>query len=311
MNLVGRLSPAARRWLLLAAWVLATTLLVIAFRTMGWERTIGVLRGARPPWLGVAVLANLSLLALWALQSLLFLPADARVSLRRMLEVTALTTTATNTAPPLLGKAAGVALLAERGGVGAAVALSVLAQHQMVEGVAKVLMLLAASRVAPLAPWMRDAVVGVSIGVAVLAVGLLAVAHRSPRWGAALAALRSPRLLAAGLAISLVMKCAEVFAWFAVERALGASPAPGSPLVALAAVNIASSLGVSPGNIGVYEAAGFFAYSSLGTPGDVALALAVAGHACYLLPLAGTGYLVLTWVELKTFVRRSRVAGNG
>jgi glycosyltransferase 2 family protein len=305
VTLERRLSPTTRRRLLLLAWLVATGLLAASFRAMGWERTVDVLRRASVPWLAAAALANLSLIALWAWQSLVLLPPEVRVGFRRMLGVTALATTATNTAPPLLGKAAGVALLAERGGVGGAVALSLLAQHQVVEGVAKVVMILVAARVAPLAPWMRDALVALTSGVVVLALALVVIARRSARWGAALSALRSPRRLALGLAIALGMKGTEALAWLAVERAFGASPAPGSPFLALAAVNLASSVGVSPGNLGVYEAAGTLAYRSLGVPGDVALALAVAGHACYLLPLAGAGWARRPWAEARAAFGRA------
>jgi hypothetical protein len=293
------------------------------------------------PWLLVAALSNLSILALWAWQSLVFLPDDRRVSFGRMFEVTALTTTATNTAPAFLGQAAGVGLLAERGGVGMAVSLSVLAQHQMVEGIAKLAMLFAAAHVAPLPGWMHDALVGLTIGVVVLIAVLVASAVSSSRqtrrrtvvsethgaseherraqaragrlarvrtfvenWAASLVSLRSPGRFALGLALALAMKLAEAGGWFAVERAFGVSPAPGSAFLALAAVNIASAASASPGNLGVYEAAGFFVYSYLHVSRDVAFALSVAGHLCYLLPLAGTGWILLSVEEVRGLLKR-------
>jgi len=340
-NLLQRLSPAAKRWIALGTWVVATALIAVAFHAIGWQRTVHALRQASVPWLAVAALSNLSILVLWAWQSLVFLPDDCRVSFGRMFEVTALTTTATNTAPAFLGQAAGVGLLAERGGVGMAVALSVLAQHQMVEGIAKLAMLFVAAHVAPLPRWMHDALVGMTIGVVVLIVVLVVSAVSSSRrmrartvvsethgapeherrvrprasrmarlrtflenWAASLVSLRSPGRFALGLLIALLMKLAEAGGWFAVERAFGVSPAAGSPFLALAAVNIASAASASPGNLGVYEAAGFFVYTYLHVPRDVAFALSVAGHLCYLLPLAGCGWLLLSWEEIRGFVRR-------
>jgi len=335
-NVFQRLSPAARRWIAIGTWVVATALIVGAFHAIGWQKTTHALRAASLPWLVVAALSNLSIMLLWAAQSLVFLPRDCRVSFGRMFEVTALTTTATNTAPAFLGQATGVALLAERGGVGMAVALSVFAQHQMVEGIAKLAMLFAAARVAPLPHWMHDALVGMAAAVATLCVVLVAFAAGSSRhtkraaaaaargerraepragrlarlrtfverWSAGLVALRSPGRFAAGLIIALAMKAAEAGGWFAVERAFGVSPAPGSPFLALGAVNLASTLSASPGNLGVYEAAGFFVYTYLHVPRETAFALAVAGHLCYLLPLAGTGYLMLSVKGL--LVRRGR-----
>jgi len=321
-NFFQRLSPAARRWIALGTWVVATALVAVAFHAIGWQKTVHALRQASVPWLLAAALANLSILALWAWQSLVFLPDDCRVSFGRMFEVTALTTTATNTAPAFLGQAAGVGLLAERGGVGMAVSLSVLAQHQMVEGIAKIAMLFAAAHVAPLPKWMHDALVGLTVGVGLLIAVLVASAvsaarrpaHRSvgrlrafvERWAAGLVALRSPRRFALGLAIALLMKLAEAGGWLAVERAFHVAPRAGSPFLALAAVNIASAASASPGNLGVYEAAGFFVYTYLHLPRDVAFALAVAGHLCYLLPLAGCGWVLLSWEEIRGFVRRRR-----
>jgi len=342
-NFFQRLSPAAKRWIALGTWLVATALVAVAFHAIGWQKTVHALRQASVPWLLAAALANLSILALWAWQSLVFLPDGCRVSFGRMFEVTALTTTATNTAPAFLGQAAGVGLLAERGGVGMAVSLSVLAQHQMVEGIAKVAMLFAAAHVAPLPKWMHDALIGLTIGVVLLIGLLVASAVSSSRqtrrqatgsktrgaagherrthgrtgrlarvrtfvesWAASLVALRSPRRFALGLAIALLMKLAEAGGWFAVERAFHVAPRVGSPFLALAAVNIASAASASPGNLGVYEAAGFFVYTYLHVPHDVAFALAVAGHLCYLLPLAGCGWVLLSWEEIRKFVRRDR-----
>jgi hypothetical protein len=326
-------------------WLVATTLVVIAFHAIGWHKTVYALRQASAPWLAAAMLSNLSIIALWAWQSLVFLPDDCRVSYARMFEVTALTTTATNTAPAFLGQATGVAILAERGGVGMAVALSVLAQHQMVEGIAKLAMLFAAAHVAPLPRPMHDALVGLTVGVVVLIVVLFGLSFSSSRrevrkhemvmsethgvpdherrtaprvgriarlrtflenWAASLVALRSPGRFALGLLIALLMKLAEAGGWFAVERAFHVSPAPGSPFLALGAVNVASAASASPGNLGVYEAAGYFVYTYLHVPKDVAFALSVAGHLCYLIPLAGLGYLLLSVEEVRAFVKRRR-----
>jgi uncharacterized membrane protein YbhN (UPF0104 family) len=192
---------------------------------------------------------------------------------------------------------------------------------------------------------MHDALVGMTIGVVVLIVVLVASAISSSRkrkrptvvsethgvpeherrqarrqgklarlrtflenWAASLVSLRSPKRFALGLVIALLMKLAEAGGWFAVERAFGVSPAPGSPFLALAAVNIASAANASPGNLGVYEAAGFFVYNYLHVPRDVAFALAVAGHLCYLLPLAGFGYVLLSAEEVRGFFQRRRAA---
>ena len=50
---------------------------------------------------------------------------------------------------------------------------------------------------------------------------------------------------------------------------------------------------LAPGNLGVYEATVFFIYQYLGIAPEQALALALVQHLCYLLPLAGTGYVFI------------------
>src|SRR5215218_4350756 len=144
-----------RRWVTPVSWLVATAAVAIAFRAVGARRAMTALAGASLPWLALAVLANLGVIALWAWQTWLLAPRAARLRFGRALEVQALTATATNTIPALLGHAAGVALLAGRGGVGTAGALSVLSQHQAVEGLAKLALLGAAALAAPLPAWMR------------------------------------------------------------------------------------------------------------------------------------------------------------
>jgi uncharacterized membrane protein YbhN (UPF0104 family) len=121
------------------------------------------------------------------------------------------------------------------------------------------------------------------------------------RWAAGLEALRAPHRFALALLAALVMKAAEAGGWFAVERAFahggGLLPATlpkASPLLALAAVSLASAISASPGNVGIYELAAFGAYRRLGVGSDAALALAVAGHVCYMLPFVGAGWVILT-----------------
>jgi len=242
--------------------------------------------------------------------------------------------------PALLGHAAGVALLAGRGGVGTAGALSVLSQHQAVEGLTKLAMLGAAALAAPLPAWMRAALGGLAV-VALSFIGVLLVAalrartadpDAAPvpppaadaargarlrafvaRWAAGLEALRAPRRFALAVLSALLMKVAEAGGWLAVERAFaqvpGVLPAglpPASPLLALAAVSLASALSATPGNVGVYEFAASEAYRRMGASSDAALALAVAGHVCYLLPFVGAGYVLLTARELRALLARRR-----
>ncbi|MDF1503613.1 lysylphosphatidylglycerol synthase domain-containing protein [Roseisolibacter sp. H3M3-2] len=155
---LASLSPRARRAVALSAWLVATLLVALALRAVGWRETLDAASRASLPWLAVASACHLGVVALWAWQTWLLLPAAVRARFGRVFEVQAITATAQNTIPAFLGQATGVAVLAERGGAGTAAALSVLAQHSLIEALAKLATLAVAAQVAPLPAWMRRAV---------------------------------------------------------------------------------------------------------------------------------------------------------
>jgi hypothetical protein len=95
-------------------------------------------------------------------------------------------------------------------------------------------------------------------------------------------------------------------AFAGVPDALPATLGDRTPVLALAAVNLASALSVSPGNVGLYEAAAAATYRRAGVATDVALALGVAGHVCYLAAMVGTGYVLLTARQVVAAARRRR-----
>jgi uncharacterized protein (TIRG00374 family) len=334
-----RLSPRARLLLAVAAWLLATALVLLALRAVGGPAALLAVRRARPAWLAAAVACHASIVVLWAWQTHLLLPRRAgvpRVGFGRVFEVQALTATAANTVPAFLGQATGVALLAERAGAGTAGALSVFAQHNVIEGVAKLVMVGVAAQVVPLPPRMRQGIVVLSVATALLVLvlgGATWAVHRRPglaranadagagagaaararallvRWAGSLDALRDPRRLAAAFAAALAMRGAEGLGWWAVERAFDVSPRPGSPALALAATNLASAIPASPGNLGVYEGAAYTAYHVLlGVPRDTAVALALVGHVVYLVPLVGIGWALLSARQLASLRARRRAS---
>ena len=352
-----QLSGRARVGLALGAWLAATALVVVALRAVGWQQALAAVRQANPFWLVVAVCCHASIVFFWAWQTYVLLPRGpdgraapavdgSRVTYARCAEVQALTATASNTVPAFLGQATGVALLAERARLGSAAALSVFAQHNLVEGFAKLGVLFAAAQVAPLPGWMRKSLVVLALVMTAFALALGASAwyarrhharagaglgaalgltpgappaagdRRRPNalarfrafalsWAASLDALRHPGQLLAALALAVAMKAAEAAGWWAVEHAFNVAPRPGSPILALAATNLASAIPASPGNLGVYEGAAFSAYHLLlGVPRETAVALALMGHVCYLVPLVGIGWAILSVQQLRGFRAR-------
>ena len=294
---------------------IASLLLFLCFRRIQWDRAWQELFHIRPSWLFLAVAVNLSIFVFWAAQWKVFLPKAHRVSFGRMIEINALMAMVMNTVPFLAGHALGVFLLAKRERVGSAVALSVMALDQLSEGLAKLSILLLVALLTPLPDWMREGILLVVSGVSLLLVILLffAYRYRNPyepkgdllnvgwnsmwpfitRWAHHLEALRSFRRFFLGLLLAYAMKGAEATAILAVQKGFHLNIPIWSVLLILAGLNVATMVPVTPGNIGVYEATVFFIYQYLGVPPEQALGLALLQHLCYLLPLVGTGYLLV------------------
>lgn len=298
------------RWV--AAWAMASALLVACFQGVGWGEVAPVVARAHPGWLAAAVLANGAILFLWARQWTLFLPPGRAVPYPRMLRVTAVMAMIANSVPFLAGQAAGLHLLATRGRVGHATAVSVTALDQLTEGAAKLTLILLLATLAPLPDGLRPALLGLSLGVAALAVALALLARGSAvpsvlargRLAAAgrfvaevrgaLASVRRPGVLAGGTLLALAMKAAELAGILAVGAALGADVGPAGALLVLVAVNLATMVSLAPANLGVYEGSAFLAWRALGVDPELALGLAVVQHVAYLLPMAGGGWLTVT-----------------
>jgi uncharacterized membrane protein YbhN (UPF0104 family) len=310
------------------AWSVATGLVVLSLGRVDWSAVGGRVAAAHPGWLVAALVANAGILMLWAVQWRLFVPPSRPVSLGRMLDVTAAMALVCNSVPFFAGQVTGLHLLATRGGVGHAAALSVTALDQLAEGTAKLAVLLLLAAVIPLPPDLRSGLLALLVGVTGLAVVLVLLSRRAG-WlrGAARAArtrwigdllrfasegarhlrpLGRPRTVAAGAALALGMKAAEAGGILAVQHALGVTlPLWTVPLV-LASVNLATMVSLAPANLGVYEAAAFVAYRWAGVPAETALGLALIQHLCFLVPMLGCG-----WVAVSLWERGTGRRGHG
>ena len=95
------------------------------------------------------------------------------------------------------------------------------------------------------------------------------------------------------------MKLGEALAILGVQKSFGVDLPIWGALLILAALNLTTLVPLTPGNLGVYEATAFFIYRYLGIGPEQALALALVQHLCFLLPLAGTGYI---FILLRSFI---------
>lgn len=298
------------RWLL--GWGILTALVVGSARSVAWDRVLDAAASAHPGWLALAVVANGAILILATAQWLLFLPVGTRVPPGRMFSILALTTSVSNGGPFLAGHATGIHLLATRGGLGHAGGVSLTVLDQVAEGLAKWSIVALA---AALVPGFEYRAVGLTIvlGAPALAVGVAVLQgrrHSLDRWASRasgvwakglgftastvhrLEAIRSPGRFGAGVALAILQKGAEALGIAAVAAALGV-PLPVWVVVAvLVAVNLSTLMSVTPANLGIYEGAAVLVLRAAGVETNTALVLALVAHAAYLLPLAGTGWIL-------------------
>ncbi|KMP11657.1 hypothetical protein UZ36_03745 [Candidatus Nitromaritima sp. SCGC AAA799-C22] len=304
-----------RKFLLFLAWSFATGLLYLCFREIEFARAWEGIKQAHPLWLLLGIAGHFSIFWFWSRQWILFLPAAFNVSFMRMFEINALMSTAMNTLPFPGGHALGVVLLAKRERVGHAAALSVMSLDQLAEGIAKLTALLIVAWLTPLPPLMKQGIIGLVGVVFCFLLVLLYFAHRFrdiepadpdhhrsrkekfvhfvSHWGHHLEGLRDGRTFIIGVILAYGMKIGEAAAIWGVQKSFGLDLPVWSVLLILAALNLTTMVPLAPGNLGVYEATVFFIYKYLGVSPEQALGLALVQHLCFLLPLAGTGYIFL------------------
>ncbi|HVX39892.1 MAG TPA: lysylphosphatidylglycerol synthase domain-containing protein [Gemmatimonadaceae bacterium] len=285
------MTPAARARLVWGVGLAVVTVgLVVALRTLDGPRILAAMTHASAPWLVAAIACNVGILGAWSGFWKVLTPRAARVSYWCMFEIAAIASAVMNTIPFLAGHATGVALLVKRAKLSLRSALTVLALDQLGEGIVKVSVCLAVGLFAPLPGWIHTGFIAVTIAVAVLLAVLLFVANTRTQWAEGLAALRDVRHGLLALVLVAMSKVMEGAGIAAVQHAFGLSFGLPAVLLVLAAVLLATMVPVSPGNLGAYEAAAFFVYRYLGVAAELALAIAIVQHLCFMVSSVGVGY---------------------
>ena len=321
-------SSKQKKILLLIAWVFATLLLYICFREIDLEQAWNNIKQVHPLWLFLSIAGHFLIFIFWAKQWIIFLPRKVFVTFKEMFEINALMSTAMNTLPFPGGHAFGVFLLAKKEGVGHSAALSVMSLDQLTEGIAKLTVLLVVSWLTPLPPLIKKGILGLIVVILIFTSILLYFAFRFhdykkirtdsnktlkqrtidfvSRWGQQLEGLRNIQTFCYGVILAYGMKLGEASAIWSIQKGFGVDLPIWSILLILAALNLTTIIPLTPGNLGVYEATVFFIYQHLGIEPEQAIALALTQHLCFLLPLAGTGYvyiLMKIFIAKKTLVR--------
>ena len=312
-----------KKILLLIAWIFSTYLLFLCFREIELEQAWENVKQVEPIWLFIGFAGHFSIFIFWARQWIIFLPMKASVTFKEMFEINALMSTTMNILPFPGGHAFGVFLLAKKKDVGHAAALSVMSLDQLTEGIAKLTVLLIVSYLTPLPPLMKKGILILILVIFIFMTVLLYLSLRfqnykkNPitnnetfkekvidfvsRWGQHLEGLRNAQTFIYGVILAYGMKLGEASAIWGIQKSFGLELPVWSALLILAALNLTTIIPLAPGNIGVYEATVFFIYQHLGIEPEKAIALAITQHLCYLIPLAGTGYL---YTLAKTFIRK-------
>jgi glycosyltransferase 2 family protein len=297
-------------------WLFAAGIFYLCLQSIDLDRAWAEFSRADPFWLFGAVIFNAFILLVWTLLWKLLLPEKLSVPFSRIFQANSYMSTSCNTIPFPGGHAVGVIALARRAEVGHSVALSVLALDQLMEGFAKIFVLTLVAIFVPLPELMAR---GIQVFVAVIvffASIMFYFAHKKPnfneeegaatlikkvrkfvsRWSTHLEILRDARTFSFGILLAFLMMFAQTLGIWAVQKSLGLDLPLWAPVLVMGALNLATVLPITPGNFGVYEGTAFLVYQFYGLSSESALSLAFLQHLCFLIPMVGTGYLVLLFL---------------
>ena len=295
-------------------WFFVAGLFYLGLQSIDLDRAWIEFSRADPFWLFGAVFFNACILLVWTLLWRLLLPEKCSVPFSRIFQANSYMSTSCNTIPFPGGHAVGVMALARRAEVGHSVALSVLALDQLMEGFAKIFVLTLVAIFVPLPEPMRQGILVFVFVIGFFAAIMFYLAHKQPRikedtvsfmgkvrrfvsrWSVHLEILRDVRIFSFGLLLAFLMMFAQTLGIWAVQKSLGLDLPFWAPILVMGALNLATVLPVTPGNFGIYEGTAFLAYQFYGLSSESALSLALLQHLCFLIPMVGSGYLVLLFL---------------
>lgn len=304
-----------KKFIFAVIWSLAAYIFYEFFKTADFDRTWKEIETAHSVWLVVSVLFNLSILLVWTSLWNVLIPKNTFVSFSKLFQANSFMSTSCNTLPFPGGHAVGLVLLARLAKLKHSVALSVLALDQMMEGIVKVVVLTLAAHFSPLPEQMQQGITVFIVLIVIFSAIMFYAAHKIPKvasedeevspsllfkgkkfvsqWAGHLEMLKDYRIFSVGLVLALTMMALQALGIWAVQRSLGQELPFWTTILVMAALNLATILPLTPGNFGVYEATAFLIYKFSGSSPEMALSLALLQHICFLIPMAGTGWLVL------------------
>ncbi len=303
-----------KRYFIILLWFFVAGLFYLCLQSIDLDRAWIEFSRADPFWLFAAVFFNACILGVWSSLWYLLLPEKCSVPFSRIFQATSYMSISCNTIPFPGGHAVGVVALARRAEVGHSVALSVLALDQLMEGFAKTFVLTLVVIFVPLPEPVGQAILIFVVVIGFFASIMFYLAHKQPRvkegtisfidkirkfvsrWSVHLEILRDVRIFSFGLLLALLMMFVQTLGIWAVQKSLGLDLPFWAPILVMGALNLVTVLPITPGNFGIYEGTAFLAYQFYGLSSELALSLAFLQHLCFLIPMVGSGYLVLLFL---------------
>jgi len=293
-------------WVLAAASVIAVLLLA---NRIPWSDAVAAAGAVRAPLLLAALGVNLisPLAKGWSWHLLLRPVAPHRWRVAQ--EANLVGTAVSSISVGVTGEAARVSLIARRARVPAATAALSVAWARVVEGIGLALLIV----LAPLMLHLPPAVRGLQVGAAV-ALGAVFALSRFQRWARVIAHLpRTVRGSAAQLArmsvrtrlvapvlLALANWLSQWATYALVLAAAGLHLHAGASLTALLAVNLSGIGRLTPGNLGMAQAAMVGALLPFGAAPERALTAGLALQAIQVLPVLGLTALVVGGAALRS-----------
>lgn len=252
------------------------------------------------------------------------------VKFSKMVQLISIFSMAVNVLPFWGGHALMIYLLGQKEKIKKTVALSVVTLDQIIEGFAKIFLFGAVAFSAYFPPWMKT---GMKSFLALILVTysvffFLAYKYRDhadelhdlsgplwsrvsrifKKWAHHLHVLRNWRPLVLTVALATFMKFLEVLAVFFIQIALGVELGFMAAVVAVAAISLATTLPLTPGRLGIFEAGAMVTYQFLGLDPTQGLALGVMIHVVHTVPFILAGYLSSLNMGFKGFIPKVEMA---
>ena len=303
-----------KKFLFVLIWLIVAYFFYEFFKSIDFNRVVKEISNANGRWLVVAFLFNFSILFVWTLLWSVLIPRNIFISFWKLFQINTFMSTSCNTLPFPGGHAVGLVLFSRLAKIKHSVALSVLALDQMLEGIVKVCVLTLAASFSPLPVEMQQGIQTFIVLILIFSVLMFYAAYKLPQkslhektssstlffklkifvsqWAGHLEVLKDYRIFCLGLSLSLLMMAFQVFGIWAVQKGLGQELPFWTTILVMAALNLATIFPLTPGNFGVYEATAFLIYKFSGISLEISLSLAFLQHICFLLPMAGTGWMV-------------------